>query len=167
AVDDVVVGQDQPGRGVDDEPGALRRLLQEPQVGVHVHDAGLDRLVDGLVVSTPGWSAAAARDIPAAAGPGAVRCCTARVAPTPAAADRAATTRNVSHLRNRPGAPFLAGGFPAAGFPAAGAGRSEGPCGRIWAPPSLLSPSCIPQPFCPESTLASRFPARREDQACR
>ena len=49
-VDDVVVGQDQPGRGVDDEARALRRFLQVPQVGGHVHHAGLDRLVDGLVV---------------------------------------------------------------------------------------------------------------------
>ena len=55
AVDDVVVGQHQPGRGVDDEARALRRLLQVLQVGGHVHDAGLDRVVDGLVVQRGRW----------------------------------------------------------------------------------------------------------------
>src|SRR6516225_10376305 len=79
------------------------------------------------------------------------------VAPTPATADTAATTRYVSKALSRPGGRV----------PAAGGGRSEDSAGGLRAPPSLLSPSCIPQPFCPESTLASRFPAPREDQACR
>jgi hypothetical protein len=46
-----------------------------PQVGGHVHHAGLDRLVDGLGVQCAVLVSAAARaDVPVAAGPGDVRC---------------------------------------------------------------------------------------------
>ena len=100
-VDDVVVGQHEAVRGVDDEAGALRRLLQVLQVGGHVDDARLDLLVDGLVVQGYPLVRRGVPGVPAAPGPDDMTCCVATVAPMPAAADMAATSRWISSRRAR------------------------------------------------------------------
>jgi len=54
AVNDVVISEDQPIRGVDDEPGALGGLIEVLQVGAHVDDAWFYLVVDDAVVHRRG-----------------------------------------------------------------------------------------------------------------
>ncbi len=97
AIDDVVVGQHQPGGGVDDEARALRRFVQILQVGVDVDDCPAPPRCRRPRRSAPRTGSPRRRStceaVPPAPAPG---WRTASVVPTPPAAASTATTKYTS-----------------------------------------------------------------------